>query len=392
MSDSPRLHSGPLDLRVGAGLVLGVGLLILSLLTAKGVDWGTLGIALLFVTCASVALSGILPWVAATMLAVAYPLVWFTPDHTLQLAAISVFLVVLMLLWNRERLAALIFGMWYLMCSVLLMAPFANPSELATGAFVWAGLLAAFALVGELLGRQYTANEQLEARRRQELADQRQAIARELHDTVVYSTTMMVMRAEAAKLNVARSPESHADEPDTEDQTANLTEDLEFIANTGRRATADLRAMLALLRVNETEGVNAAERFTIPQTSLSQVLRDQSAKVREAGLTVQMAVEGDVTELPEDVAGGLSMIVTEACSNMVKHASRTAPATIMIDVQDDVVECAFVNGLTSARAGREAPGYGLVGLQERTETLGGTVDFSTTDSRWIIRVSIPTKR
>ena len=77
---------------------------------------------------------------------------------------------------------------------------------------------------------------------------------------------------------------------------------------------------------------------------------------------------------------------------MVKHASRTVPATIMIDVQDDVVECAFVNGLTSARAGREAPGYGLVGLQERTETLGGTVDFSTTDSRWIIRVSIPTKR
>ena len=297
-----------------------------------------------------------------------------------------------MLLWNRERLAALIFGMWYLMCSVLLMAPFANPSELATGAFVWTGLLAAFALVGELLGRQYTANEQLEARRRQELADQRQAIARELHDTVVYSTTMMVMRAEAAKLNVARSPESHADEPDTKDQRANLTEDLEFIANTGRRATADLRAMLALLRVNETEGANAAERFTIPQTSLSQVLRDQSAKVREAGLTVQMAVEGDVTELPEDVAGGLSMIVTEACSNMVKHASRTVPATIMIDVQDDVVECAFVNGLTSARAGREAPGYGLVGLQERTETLGGTVDFSTTDSRWIIRVSIPTKR
>ncbi|MGO1593154.1 MAG: sensor histidine kinase, partial [Ancrocorticia sp.] len=382
------------DMRVGAGLILGAGLLVLSVATSQNVDWGSFGFALLFGSCAAVALSGMFPRTSATVLAVVYPLVWFTPERTLQLASISIFIVVVMLLWNREHLAAAIFGLWYYLWSVILMIPTSSTSELVTGGFVWAGLLAAFAVVGELLGRQYTANEQLEARRRKELADQRLAIARELHDTVVYSTTIMVMRAEAAKLNVARSPCATTDDSQAEDWAANVSEDLESIANTGRRATADLRAMLAVLRVSESDaaGTPETERFTIPQTSLRQVLREQADKVEKSGLTVQMAVEGDVTTLPEDVTSALAMIVTEACSNMVKHASRSAPATIMIDVQDDAVEGAFVNGLVSARAGRERQGYGLTGLQERAETLGGTVDFSTTESRWIIRVSIPTKR
>ncbi|MGO1637269.1 MAG: sensor histidine kinase [Ancrocorticia populi] len=389
MNDTARLSSGLRGMRVGGGLVLGAGLLIFSLVTSESMDWSPLGLGILFGACAAVALSGLFPIVAACMLAVALPLVWFTPDKTMQLGSLSTFIVLLMLLWHRQRVAAAFFGVWYYVWSVVLMIPTTTGTELITGALVWAGLMAAFAVVGELLGRQLVQNEELEIRRRQELADQRQAIARELHDTVVYSTTMMVMRAEAAKLHITKDP-SHPEAAQA--PNADFTADLDFIANTGRRATADLRSMLAVLRMNDYETADAAQRFTIPQTSFDRVLTDQSHKVREAGLTVQMAVEGDLGTLPEEVASALSMIVTEACSNMVKHAARDVPATIMIEVNEDAVEGAFVNGLATARSGKEGPGYGLVGVQERAEALGGTVDISTTDSRWIIRISIPTKR
>ena len=81
---------------------------------------------------------------------------------------------------------------------------------------------------------------------------------------------------------------------------------------------------------------------------------------------------------------------------MVKHASRQVAATIMIDVQDEVLEAAFVNGLSPAgsplKESVRHDGLGIVGLRERAESLGGTIEVSTTDSRWIVRVSLPIRR
>lgn len=81
---------------------------------------------------------------------------------------------------------------------------------------------------------------------------------------------------------------------------------------------------------------------------------------------------------------------------MVKHASREIAATVMIDVQEDLLEAAFVNGISAVGSPMKDSvrhdGLGLVGMRERAESLGGTVEVSTTESRWIVRVSLPVRR
>lgn len=413
LSRFPRV--GRSDLRSFAGAVLGSGLLVVSMVTLRGTSWSPFGVSLIVISCMCVIVAGKWTLPAAAVLAVVMFLVWFTPERALQVASFAAFFMVLLLLWHRHYRATLILGTWYLGCLISLMIPYvASTRELLSGALMWIGLMFSFAIAGELLGRQSDANEELDARRREELMEQRRAIARELHDTAVYSTTMVVMRAEAVKLHLAEAIDAqdaierndNVSDGETrlrqmrDEYRARLIDDLDFIARTGRRATVDLRSMLSVLRmaegIKDVDSLTAAERFTIPSTSLGGVLLEQANKLRAAGLEIQTAIEGDLDSVPEEVNAAFARIMTEACSNMVKHASRDVAATIMIDVQDGVLEAAFVNGLSAAgspvKDSVRHDGLGIVGLRERAQSLGGTVEVSETDSRWIVRVSLPVRR
>ena len=413
LSRFPRV--GRSDLRSFAGAVLGSGLLVVSMVTLRGTSWSPFGVSLIVISCMCVIVAGKWTLPAAAVLAVVMFLVWFTPERALQVASFAAFFMVLLLLWHRHYRATLILGTWYLGCLISLMIPYvASTRELLSGALMWIGLMFSFAIAGELLGRQSDANEELDARRREELMEQRRAIARELHDTAVYSTTMVVMRAEAVKLHLAEAIDAqdaieHNDDVSDgetrlrqmrDEYRARLIDDLDFIARTGRRATVDLRSMLSVLRmaegIKDVDSLTAAERFTIPSTSLGGVLLEQANKLRAAGLEIQTAIEGDLDSVPEEVNAAFARIMTEACSNMVKHASRDVAATIMIDVQDGVLEAAFVNGLSAAgspvKDSVRHDGLGIVGLRERAQSLGGTIEVSETDSRWIVRVSLPVRR
>ena len=413
LSRFPRV--GRSDLRSFAGAVLGSGLLVVSMVTLRGTSWSPFGVSLIVISCMCVIVAGKWTLPAAAVLAVVMFLVWFTPERALQVASFAAFFMVLLLLWHRHYRATLILGTWYLGCLISLMIPYvASTRELLSGALMWIGLMFSFAIAGELLGRQSDANEELDARRREELMEQRRAIARELHDTAVYSTTMVVMRAEAVKLHLAEAIDAqdaierndNVSDGETrlrqmrDEYRARLIDDLDFIARTGRRATVDLRSMLSVLRmaegIKDVDSLTAAERFTIPSTSLGGVLLEQANKLRAAGMEIQTAIEGDLDSVPEEVNAAFARIMTEACSNMVKHASRDVAATIMIDVQDGVLEAAFVNGLSAAgspvKDSVRHDGLGIVGLRERAQSLGGTIEVSETDSRWIVRVSLPVRR
>lgn len=408
------------DLLPVAAVGLGGSLLIVTFVMIRDAAFSPFTVILMATSCVCVMLAG--KWLisAATALAVVVSLVWVTPEKALQTASLSVFFMVLLLLWRRHGREALIFGVWYLGTLISQMLPYSKPEEMVSGIFLFGALMLSFATVGELLGRQSDANKKLDERRREELSEQRRAIARELHDTAVYSTTMVVMRAEAMKLKLlelkgAREALSNVDidgssdqySPDelrlwqmVEEYQSHLSNDLDFIARTGRRATADLRAMLSVLRASEqvadVESLTSAERFTIPTLPLRDILLEETNKLRAAGVEVQTAVEGDLGSISDETNASFTKIVTEVCSNMVKHASREIAATVMIDVQEDLLEAAFVNGLSAGGSPMKDSvrhdGLGLVGMRERAESLGGTFEVSTTESRWIVRVSLPARR
>ncbi len=407
------------DLLPVAAVGLGGSLLVVTLVTIRDAAFTPFTVTLMVISCLCVAAAS--RWIvpAATALAVVVTLVWFTQEKVLQTASLSVFFMVLLLLWRRNVREALIFGTWYLGTLISQTVPYATTEQVVNGIFLFGALMLSFATVGELLGRQSDANKKLDERRLEELSEQRRAIARELHDTAVYSTTMVVMRAEAMKLKLlelkgARAALDSADPAPgdrysadelrlwqmVEEYQANLNSDLDFIARTGRRATADLRAMLSVLRaseqVDDVESRTSAERFTIPTLPLRDILLEETNKLRAAGVEVQTAVEGDLNSIADETNAGFAKIVTEVCSNMVKHASRETAATVMIDVQEDVLEAAFVNGLSVAGSPMKDSvrhdGLGLVGMRERAESLGGTMEFSATESRWIVRVSLPARR
>lgn len=407
------------DLLPVSAVGLGGSLLVVTLVTIRDARFSPFAVTLMVISCLCVMAAS--KWVvpAAVALAVVVILVWFTPEKALQTASLSGFFMVLLLLWRRHVREALIFGLWYLGTLISQMVPYSSAEELVNGIFLFGALMLSFATVGELLGRQSDANKKLDERRREELSEQRRAIARELHDTAVYSTTMVVMRAEAMKLKlleVKGTQESLKDVEDVpgdryspdelrlwqmvEEYQAHLSNDLDFIARTGRRATADLRAMLSVLRasdrVADVESLTSAERFTIPTLPLRDILLEETNKLRAAGVEVQTAVEGDLASISDETNAAFTKIVTEVCSNMVKHASRETAATVMIDVQDDFLEAAFVNGLSASgsplKDSVRHEGLGLVGMRERAESLGGSVEVSATESRWIVRVSLPARR
>ncbi len=408
------------DLLPVAAVGLGGSLLVVTFVTIRDAAFSPFSVILMAISCFCVMLAAKWLMPAAMTLAVVVSLVWFTPEKALQTASLSSFFMVLLLLWRRHVREALIFGVWYLGTMISQMIPYSKPGELINGIFLFGALMLAFATVGELLGRQSDANKKLDKRRREELSEQRRAIARELHDTAVYSTTMVVMRAEAMKLkllelksareslddvNIDASSDRYS--PDelrlwqmVEEYQSHLSSDLDFIARTGRRATADLRAMLSVLRASDqvvdVESLTSAERFTIPTLPLGDILLEETNKLRAAGVEVQAAVEGDLGSISEETNAAFTKIVTEVCSNMVKHASREIAATVMIDVQEDLLEAAFVNGISAVGSPMKDSvrhdGLGLVGMRERAESLGGTVEVSTTESRWIVRVSLPVRR
>ncbi len=383
------------DPRPAIGVVLGVVLGAVCVAIAFSAHASTPNLALMLCACAAVATSGMWPISSAIWLGGVLTLVWLIPGRSISVAAVSMFLMTAMLIWAGHRRAALPFTAWYLVCVIAATVPAtSSPPEMLQGVVLWSLFALLFALIGELLFRQRQANVRLEEQRKAELQAQRRAIARELHDTAVYASTMIVMRAEAARLRGTTDPR--------------LAEDLDFIARTGRVATADLRRMLDVLRVSDNidlaDGVTATERFTISDTSLAAALTEQIEKLRAAGITVNASIDGDVDSLPEIVSSTLARVATEACSNIVKYGSRDVPATIMVDVTEDGVDALFINGRNlPARAGggqlanwfgesNSRPKLGLIGQRERIEAVGGTIDFSGTESRWLVRITIPIGR
>jgi signal transduction histidine kinase len=137
------------------------------------------------------------------------------------------------------------------------------------------------------------------------------------------------------------------------------------IQTTGREALAEMRRLLGLLRNGDRE------LALVPQPSMGR-LEDLLGRVREAGLAVELTVEGSIRPLSPGLDLAAYRIVQEALTNTLRHAGG-AHAWVTLRYRDNTLELGIVDdGHTDGNG--DADGYGLAGMRERVELYGGELE------------------
>ena len=225
----------------------------------------------------------------------------------------------------------------------------------------------------ELAERAEAAERDLREQAEQAVAEERARIARELHDLVAHSMGVIVIQAQGAQRALDAAPE--------QSRSA-----LASIEEAGRTGMAEMRRLLALLVATEDEV------GTAPQPSLEQV-PDLVARVREAGLRVDLSVDGAVRALPAGVELAGYRVVQEAMTNALKHAEQS-PVQVHISYETDHLDIEVRDrGPASepvARSTGAGGGHGLVGMRERVSLYGGTLSAgSRPEGGFVVHARLP---
>jgi signal transduction histidine kinase len=237
------------------------------------------------------------------------------------------------------------------------------------GALVAGRLVRAGQLLTEALSERTAELEhEREAHAQAVVAAERARIARELHDVVAHSISVMGVQAGAVRRLLP--PEQ------VEQREALLS-----VEGTGRRALAEMRRMLGILRRSDDEVAHA------PPPSLADV-ESLIRQVREAGLHVDLRIEGDPVPLGPGVDVSAYRIVQEALTNSLKHAGR-ARATVVVRYLDRALELEVVDdGRGAAQNG--SGGNGLIGMRERVALYGGELRTGSELGRgYAVRARLP---
>jgi signal transduction histidine kinase len=204
-------------------------------------------------------------------------------------------------------------------------------------------------------------------------AIERARIARELHDVIAHSLSVIVVQADGAAAGAETRPAAAADA-------------LRTIADTGRDALTQMRRLLGVLRA-EDGGTALAPQ---PGTARLDALVGQVAR---AGLPARLAREGEARALDGTIDVTLYRLAQEALTNVLKHAGEVSRVDVVLRYRDDAVELQVRDDGRGARAAGDDAGHGLVGMRERVEMHDGTLEAGPRDGGgFAVRAVIPTER
>ncbi|GAA5052661.1 sensor histidine kinase [Nocardia callitridis] len=204
------------------------------------------------------------------------------------------------------------------------------------------------------------------------VAAERTRIARELHDVVAHSVSVIIVQADGARYALRN-------DPDVAEQALNT------IAGTGREALRELRRTVALLRTEHAPG-------QLPQHGTAGIA-NMVEMMRGTGLAVELELTGELDAIAPEVSLGVHRIVQESLTNTLRHAGphpkawvrvRREPGAVTVEITD--------SGGVPVRAPQRitGSGLGLVGMRERTAVLGGTLETGRArDGGWRVRARIP---
>jgi signal transduction histidine kinase len=193
-------------------------------------------------------------------------------------------------------------------------------------------------------------SEQREHARRA-INEERIRIARELHDVIAHSVSVMVIQTAAAR-RLARQDHDAAGEA------------LDAVANCGREALSEMRRMVGVLHRGHLDLAGA------PGLMQLQVLVDRA---RASGLPVEVRIDGDPRPLPQMIDLVAFRVVQEALTNVIKHAG-DARAEVKVDYTTRTLDIDVIDdgrGPVRPDPGLGGTGHGLIGMRERLATYGG---------------------
>jgi signal transduction histidine kinase len=188
---------------------------------------------------------------------------------------------------------------------------------------------------------------------RRAVSDEQARIARELHDVIAHSVSVVVVQAAAAD-----------DVFETRPDQARAA--IRSIEHTGREVLAELRRLLGAVRPADGSGPSA------PQPKLDRV-EELAEPIRAGGLEVVVRREGEPAPLPAGVDLSAYRIVQEALTNTLRHA-RATRAEVLLRYRPDELEVEVRDDGRAAATQAPRGGHGLVGMRERASLLGGTLD------------------
>jgi signal transduction histidine kinase len=191
---------------------------------------------------------------------------------------------------------------------------------------------------------------------REAVVDERARIARELHDAIAHNVSMMVVQAGAERRVL-------------DEKAGSTHEVLSTIEQIGRGALTEMRRLVGMLRSDELEPL-------APQPGLGDV-PTLVTQVREAGLPVDLRIDGEPRDLPVGIELSAYRIVQEALTNALKHAGE-AHASVRIHYGPDSLELEIVDDGAGGPARAAGGGHGLVGMRERVALYGGRLDAGRT--------------
>lgn len=245
--------------------------------------------------------------------------------------------------------------------AVASLASWRNPDDGIVGWVLTAAYMSTAWVIGALIRQPVlrarsaeehaaTLERQHDEAARQAVRDERQRIARELHDIIAHSMSVMTLQAGAVRRRLTPAQTIEHDS-------------LAAVERTGREAMAEVRRLIGLWNEDEEE-----PRYA-PQPGMG-TLDTLLARVRSAGVPVDLCIEGTPRELAPGVDLTAYRVVQEALTNVIKHAG-SARAAVRIDWRDEELHIEVDD---DGRNVPESVGFGHAGMRERLRIYGGHLD------------------
>ncbi|WP_271219037.1 sensor histidine kinase [Streptosporangium carneum] len=264
--------------------------------------------------------------------------------------------------WGSGREVAIGLTLMIVMVSLSLLFGRLTPGDMV-GAF--AVTSSAVALGGAFRYRAGARTRELEQIKLLE----RERLARDLHDTVAHHVSAMAIRAQAGIATSASRPDA-------------ATEALHVIEAEAARALDEMRAMVRLLRRDESAELEPGRRIAD--------LEQLTGRGR-SGPSVDVEISGDLGDLPPSVEAAIYRIAQESVTNARRHARHATRVEVRVTADDTSVRLRVSDdgdsGLIRPAA---SPGYGLIGMIERADLLGGTCEAGPDSDRgWTVTAVLP---